>query len=199
MDHQALYADVKGVLDRLPATEVTTAQPTLIVISGLPGSGKSFFARRLAERLPAVIVESDYVRKLLFRKPTYSGTESAWVHRVARAAMRSLLRSGHHVINDATNLAEWQRTIASRLADQTGAKLVIVRTVAPEAVIRKRLHQRFQHPDPQDSSDANWEIYEHYKSTQEAVRRPHLVVNTTQDMDQAVQRIVRAVRGRARA
>lgn len=183
---------VEKIHRALRITEETTAKPILIVITGLPGTGKSFLARRVAARLPCVIVESDWVRKTLTdHKPTYSGAESAHIHRVAHAVIERLLASGRRVIFDATNLAEWQREQLYRIGHATRATLVIVRTVAPEAVIRERLTRRLQNRDPLDISDADWDVHQLLRSELEPVRRPHLVVDTSGDLDQAVTKILR--------
>ncbi len=58
---------VAKVEERLANTEETTAWPVLIMLCGLPATGKSYLARRLVERVPFVIVETDFVRKALFR------------------------------------------------------------------------------------------------------------------------------------
>ena len=50
----------------LPQAQV---EPSLVVVSGLPGTGKSFFCRKLAERLPFVVLASDALRKVLFPCP----------------------------------------------------------------------------------------------------------------------------------
>ena len=46
--------------------------PALVVLSGLPGSGKSHFCRRLISRYPMAHLESDALRKALCGQPTYS-------------------------------------------------------------------------------------------------------------------------------
>lgn len=173
----------------------TTATPVLFIISGLPGTGKSFLARRLADQLPLIIVNSDWVRKILaHQQPTYSAEESALVHQVGRAVMKRLLLAGYRVLYDATNLAEWHREKLYRLADETNAKLVIIQTIAPEEVVRTRLRQRFEQPDPLDYSDADWNVHENMKTEVEPIRRPHLVIDTSQDLAPAIRKILRAAR-----
>ncbi len=194
MEHSSLDAAAARILRLLPGRDQTTASPVLVVVSGLPGTGKSYLAHRIAERMPSVIVESDMVRRTLFPVPSYSGLESMWVHRVAHAIIASLLATGHRVIYDATNLVEWHRQKVYYIAEQQGAKLVIVRTVAPEDIVRIRLQRRRESPDPDDLSDAGWEVYEHLKKRAEPIRRSHLVVHTDGDLSSALSKIVRAMR-----
>ena len=67
-------------------------QPVLVVLCGLPGTGKSTLARRLADALPAVIIESDRVRQRLFAPPTYTAEESQQVHQVCHILIDWYLR-----------------------------------------------------------------------------------------------------------
>lgn len=180
------------ILQVLPLADRTCAEPTLFVISGLPGTGKSHLARRIAQRLPCVIVETDFVRKTLIRKPAYTGDESALVHRTARHVLERLLTRGYHAIYDATNLAEWHREKMYHLAAKTHARLVLIRTTAPEDVVRERLARRFDSRDPHDHSDADWDVHQMLKAEMEPLRRSHLVVDTSGDIDLAVDQIVRA-------
>ena len=191
---ESLSFSAETILRALLPIDQVNAEPVLFVFSGLPGTGKSFLARKIAERVPCVIVETDFVRKMLICKPTYAATESAFVHRVAHQVIQRLLRSGRRVIYDATNLAEWHRERAYRLADQTRAKLVVVRTVAPEDVMRARLAERFTAHQPLDYSDADWQVVGLLKAELEPIRHPHIVVDTTGDIDQAVSQILRAAR-----
>lgn len=194
MEQSSFSADIGKVLRALYSTGETTDHPVLIMITGLPGSGKSFLAREVAERMPAVIVDSDFVRKILFPHPTYAGPESVWVHRIAHVVVDRLLRTGHSVIYDATNLSEWHRSKVYYLADRAGAKLVIIQTVAPEPVIRERLEKRQKKRSPLDLSDATWQIYEKLARHVDPIRRPHLVIDTTRDLRRSITRILRSAR-----
>jgi len=176
----------------VPADMETTAYPVLILMSGLPGSGKSYISEQVCPQLPCVIIESDRVRKVLFPEPTYAAEESAIVHRTCQVLMRRLLKRGVRVIFDATNLVEFQRELLYGLAERCGAQLLIVRTVAPEAVIRKRLEQR--HAAENSTSDADWQVYCRMSQNEQRIHRPHLCIDTSQDIHEAVRRIVKATR-----
>jgi hypothetical protein len=118
------------------------AKPTLVAVSGLPGTGKSYFSTKLAERLPFVILESDALRKILFPRPTYSAEESAWLFRVVHRLIERLLRRGIPVILDATNLSERHREYLYSIAEHLNVKLILVRVEAPPGLVAGRLHQR---------------------------------------------------------
>ena len=189
-DVSQAVAEVEALL--LPPDIETTAYPVLIMMSGLPGSGKSYLSQQLAEQLSAVIIESDRVRKALFPQPSYSAQESAIVHRTCQEVMRRLLRKGTRVIFDATNLAEFQREVLYSLAEQGGARLLIVRTVAPEPVVRERLEQRKAREE--NASDADSRVYRRMSKSEQKIRRGHVCIDTSRDVDEAVRKVLRAVR-----
>jgi predicted kinase len=188
LDLSQAVAKVEAIL--LTLDMETTAYPVLVVMSGLPGSGKSYLSERLAAQLPAVIIESDRVRKALFLQPTYTAEESAMVHHTCQELMRRLLRKGVRVIFDATNLVEFQRELLYSLAERSGARLLTVRTVAPEAIIKERLEQRKAKGG--SASDADWQVYRRMSQNEQNIRRTHLCMDTSQDTDEAVRRIVKA-------
>jgi hypothetical protein len=67
--------DAQQLLENLEQLPEPVVRPVFIVVSGLPGTGKSYFCRRLAERTPLIILESDAMRKALFPSPVYSTEE----------------------------------------------------------------------------------------------------------------------------
>ena len=81
--------------------------PTLIVTRGLPGSGKTTWAReRLADdMLRAARVNRDDLRRSLHGGRMGEGWAERQVTLVQRAAIGELLRAGVDVICDDTNLA----------------------------------------------------------------------------------------------
>jgi predicted kinase len=184
---------VAQVETRLDYADASSAQPFLLMLSGLPGTGKSSLARQLSERLRSPIVETDVVRKTLFARPAYSADESAVVHWVSRLLIKKLLSRGVPVIFDATNLVESQRGTLYHTAEQVGVKLVIVRVVAPPQVVYERLQRRQRARESEDISDATWDVYRRMAERQQPIRRPHLVVDTNEDLQPALAKIIREV------
>ncbi len=179
---------LKASLSPLPEPEAT---PSLIVISGLPGTGKSYFARRLAERVPAAIVESDAMRKALFPTPWYTPEESQRMFHATHVLIEDLLRRGISVIFDATNLMEHHREPLYNIAERLKAKLVIVKVEAPPEVVRERLRRRAESPEAGEKSDADWEVYRKMLGDREKIRRNHFVVDTSRDIAPVVDKIAR--------
>ena len=194
MNDSQLTADVKQLMDSLGKLPEPTVDPLLIIVSGLPGSGKSYFSRRLAERLPLSIIESDTMRQLLAPKPNYSQSESERLFRACHALIDELLRKGISVIFDATNLIERNREELYRIVDSAEAKLIIVRLEAPPELVRQRMARRQTGIDPDDKSEADWQVYKKMSITAERIRRNHFAVDTSKDIAPAIEKIVREAR-----
>ncbi len=170
-------------------------QPTLILLSGLPGTGKSYLAKRLAERLPVVVIASDQVRRLLFQEPSYSAQEHYVVHSTCEAVVADLLRRGYSVVFDATNLLRQHRKHHYDLAEECAAKLLILQTTASPAMVKQRLQERQAGLQPAHCSDADWEVYLDYAAKQEPIRRPHRVVDTSGSIESLVEQIACQLEG----
>jgi predicted kinase len=184
------------IVERLAIPEESAGRPVLVLLSGLPGTGKSYFARRLAKATGAIVIETDMVRRTLYHPPRYTPGESFFVYQVSHHLIRDLLQRGHRVIFDATNLREAKREDLYRIADHARARLVIVRMVAPPEMVRERLERRQLRPSPEDLSEATWEVYQHMRPGEERIRRPHLVVDTSQEISSSLTRVIRAMRSR---
>ena len=194
MNDSQLMSDVKKLKGSLGALPEPAASPALIVVSGLPGSGKSYFSRRLAERLPLPIIESDAMRQVLAPRPSYSPDESQRLFRACHALIGDLLHKGISLIFDATNLIEYHREHLYRIAERAGAKLVLVHMEAPPEVVQQRMERRRNGDEPNDKSDADWQVYQRMTATAQKIRRNHFAVDTSKDIAPAIEKIVREVK-----
>jgi predicted kinase len=176
-------------LNGLPRPQV---EPPLIVVSGLPGTGKSFLCRKVAEKLPFLILASDALRKVLFPTPQYDEQENKRLFSACHVLIEELLKKGIPVIFDATNLLEHHREYLYRAAQRAGAKLLLVLVEASPEVVRQRLIARETIRVPECDSEAGWEVYNKMRPRKEKISRNHLVVDTSQDITAAVDKIVRA-------
>jgi predicted kinase len=188
-----LGSDIARLLETLGTLPRPAPRPGFIVISGLPGTGKSRLAGLLRERLNYLVLESDCMRKVLFPRPSYKPEESARLFRALHSTIELLLKRGVSVILDATNLSEHNREYLYRIADRTRARLVMVQVEAPPELVKQRLSLRQQ--EPQNSSDADWTIYQKMKPEAEKIGRHHIVVDTSQDVSPAIEKIVLEAEG----
>jgi predicted kinase len=186
-----LQEDANRIEQRLRPLPPPHSCAALVVVSGLPGSGKSYFCRRLASRHPLARLDSDALRKSLFDQPTHSPEESRRLFAACHYVLDRLLGSGISALLDATNLREVHRRQLYAIAERHGAKLVLVSLRAPAAVVEGRLAARARRADPEDLSDAGPEVYQRMRSLDEPIARPHIVVDTSADIEPAVQTVLR--------
>jgi len=189
VDSTQLTSDVERLAESLGELPEPEAKPVFIAVSGLPGTGKSYLSSKLAERLPAVILESDALRKALFPSPTYSPEESSRLFQACHRLIEKLLKKGIPLILDATNLSERYRERLYSIADRLDVKLILVRVTAPPQVVYTRLKARLDNHE--GNSDADWAVYQRMKSRVQRIRRNHYVVDTSEDITPALDKIVR--------
>jgi aminoglycoside phosphotransferase family enzyme/predicted kinase len=144
----------------------TFSRPTLWVICGLSGSGKSTIADRLANCLRLPVHRSDALRKRLFRASSVEGStvtafgEGIYTREATEKTYDALLSeamedlaSGGSAIVDATFAKRRYRERARNLARDKGAAVVFVECVSHDAVIRRRLTRREGRKDLSDARD----------------------------------------------
>jgi hypothetical protein len=183
---------IMTALGALPARRYSP--PQLILTAGLPGAGKSTFARRLAPRIDAVIVESDALRRILFSLPVHSPQESARLFSALHAAARRLLLEGVNVVIDATSLKQSDRTPIYAMAQATGARLHVLHIVAPDPVIVERLEQRL--PAGDDVLAADVDVFRSLIGTQEPLTGAFMTIDTSDPAatDAALSTLISACR-----
>lgn len=128
--------------------------PPLILMSGLSGSGKTWLARQLSERLSAVHIRSDVERKRRaglrqlasshsgLGEDLYSVEASAAVYDDLARAAEDVLSGGIPAIVDATFLQRAQRGRFAELAARCDTPLRLILCEAPEPVLRARIIER---------------------------------------------------------
>jgi len=170
----------------------------LVLVCGLPGTGKSTAAERIVEVLPGRLLRSDVVRKELFPDPTYSSEESAAVYDELLDRARDLLDSGEHVVLDATFRRRELRKRAAAVAETAGVEFRPVRVVCEESTVRERIRRREAEED--DESDADFAVYTQLRDEFEPIEGDdHLVVDNSGSLAATLDAIDEAFRTTATA
>ena len=132
----------------------TQERPVLVAMTGYSASGKSWLSSRLVPSLVAIRLRSDLERKRLAglgpEEDSHSGIASgiydpettADVYATLLDTAGELLRAGLNVIVDAAFLDASHRQLARQTADRAGARFALIRTVASETELHKRLQRR---------------------------------------------------------
>ena len=82
----------------------------LVIVCGLPGVGKTTFAKKLAPLINATVLSTDKIRKELISSPTYEKDERRLIYDVMMLLAKYLHISGANCILDATFNREDSRT-----------------------------------------------------------------------------------------
>lgn len=160
-------------------------KPLLIAMAGLPGSGKSALAARLATALPAVILNKDTVREAVFPPPEteYKSAQDDFVLSLMYQAAGWLLRKGRTVIIDGRTFTHLNQQAALKAAaGQARVELRIIYCYAPDEIVRARLEKDVA-ADEHPAKDRNYDLYLRRKASMDPIEEPHLALNTDADLD----------------
>jgi predicted kinase len=154
----------------------------LILVIGLPGSGKSSVARMLANELGAIVLNSDVTRRELFPESRdYSSKETQAVIQETERRTREALKKGHIVILDALFTKQRPRDEYRKVAEDISVPFKLISVIAPESVIKKRMEQRQKEGD---ASEATFDYYLDRKPHVESIRGTHFTVNNKGDLEE---------------
>lgn len=107
-------------------SKLTLTRPTLILLYGYPGAGKTFMARQLSEDIQAAHVQSDRIRFELFEQPRYDRQENQIVDHLMQYMTEEFLNSGISVIYDINALRLAQRRELRDLARKHKADTLLI-------------------------------------------------------------------------
>jgi len=175
-----LHSIVSDIDDYLPAAPYIREGGSLLMMVGLPGTGKSSVVESLQKEVDCVVVSTDNIRLLMRNKPTYTAAEMMLVYEVCYSIIEARLKQGQRVIFDASNYLAARREHLKKLAQRSGAPVAVCYVQAGQDIIRERLQQRNSgNRRESDLSDADWSVYKWMVEAQEPVVGDHLIVDTS--------------------
>lgn len=146
--------------------------PTVVAVCGLPGSGKSYFAERLAEEMNAEYISSDIVRKEMYAERTYADEEKLSVYGEMNTRASRVAAEKKNVVLDATF---YRNDVRDLLTDTYGPSLRWIEVRADESIIRHRLDR------PRKHSEADFQVYLKIKDAWEPLEQGHLTLISEND------------------
>lgn len=150
-------AEKARALAALTLRHLRAGEPVLVVVGGAPGTGKTTLAGALADRLGAVLLGTDSVRRELGDAPggdRYTPEAKAAAYRALLGRARLALAHGESVVADATWGDDVYRSDAAQTAASTASRLVLLECrLAPE-IAAQRAQARWSHGVSASEADA---------------------------------------------
>lgn len=166
----------------------------LIIISGLPGSGKTTVAEGLAKKLNLPIFAVDPIESSIIKADIKRSFETGLAaYLVAETLAAEQLKLGMSVIIDAVSPVKEARDMWHNLSNKYGAQLIIVECVLDNNLHKKRVESRVRnlHGIP----ELTWSDVENRRKEYLKWEEERLILDTASDpkknLDKAIEYILR--------
>jgi len=148
----------------------------LYIVFGLPGTGKTYFSKQLAQERGAIYLSTDVIRSELNLTDDYSEEAKAKVYDRLEEKMSVQFMIGHTVVLDGTFHKQSNRARFRERAQSMGKDVYFIEMTTGEDCIRKRLEKKRPY------SQANFDVYLQLKKAFEPMKEPHLILKSD-DLD----------------
>jgi len=155
-----------------PKLEGRVPANTLVLVLGLPGSGKTTFAKALSERINALHLNSDIVRTQLNKRGQYSEQTKIMIYDQMCEQTYQALKNGETVIVDATFYKQMLRNRFIDIATKLNVPYKLINIRAKTHTIKKRMNTEREH------SEADFSVYQSIKEQFEPIEEPFLAISS---------------------
>lgn len=151
----------------------------IILVGGLPGSGKTTFAKSLATRISARHINSDEVRAAHHLLGDYSTATKNEVYRLMLQQVENWVSESHTVVIDATFYLAQHRQEFFTLANRYRLFLFFFLIIADEETIRDRVSRK------RPLTEADFAVYQRVKKAFEPLDVPYCKLDSSHtDLEQ---------------
>lgn len=147
----------------------------IVVVFGLPGTGKSYFAGRLAEIIKAEYISSDRVRFKMIKERAYTEEEKMKVYDQMLVLTRQLIRQQKRVVLDATFYRKEIRQMFVALAASLNVKIYFIEVTGRKLLVKKRVSKK------RKESEADYEVYRKVKALFQPMVEQHLTLESQEN------------------
>ncbi|HSE29633.1 MAG TPA: ATP-binding protein [Candidatus Saccharimonadales bacterium] len=105
---------------------LSIAKPLVILVVGLPGAGKSYFAKQFSDTFSVPLISNNQIRGELFEKPQFSADENKIVERIQDLMLQQLLKTKGSVLVDDGMVTRQDRQKLVQIAKKSGFDVLTV-------------------------------------------------------------------------
>ncbi|MFZ0865035.1 MAG: AAA family ATPase [Candidatus Sulfotelmatobacter sp.] len=170
----------------------------IVLMAGLPGTGKTMLARESASRLRGRVLNKDEIRHALFsgEEIEYSSRQDDFcLHLMLETAGQLLQRDPHRFVflDGRTFSRRYQIANVMNAAAALHQSWRILECVCSEEVAKQRIEEQSAsgaHP----AGNRNFQLYLEVKSRFEAITLPKTMIDTGQALQACIDRVLSALR-----
>ncbi|MDK2899139.1 MAG: hypothetical protein PWQ10_326 [Patescibacteria group bacterium] len=105
---------------------------------GIPGAGKSYFAEHFASTFNALIINSERLRKELFKSPSFSKSEDIVLTKITNYMLAQFLKTGQTIIYIGQTNSRTDRALITKKANDASYEPLFVWVQTEPATAQKR-------------------------------------------------------------
>jgi predicted kinase len=149
----------------------------VIVVFGLPGSGKSYFAKQLCDRISGEYLSSDGIRNTCFQEKEYSenGKKRIYEKLMQKIQESCLANPQKTLVVDATFYLKELREALVKKMDVLKQEVLFIEIVVDTYLIEKRTSVK------RVDSDADFLVAQQVAHRFESMKEKHLVLESKED------------------
>ena len=125
----------------LKVPEPVFDKPLMVIMVGIPASGKSTLTKKLADKFPLTVFSEEYMTSFLSPRATFLKKNSAEVFQLAVKTIESLIRKGKASIYDANVKTRQQRNLIRTVVENGGGVYLLISLDCPKETCYQRLQK----------------------------------------------------------
>ena len=162
----------------------------LVVVCGLPGSGKSEAAKLIAQKINASHLQTDVVRKKL----NFSIKAKKETYKTLLREADKILKNNRSVVLDGTFYRQYLRDWVKNLAKNQKIKIFFIEVICDEKIIQKRINKRYnKFKKGYTESPADFRVYLKMKKVWRKIKEKRIIIDNSKDLKWLKKQIRRAV------
>ena len=132
-------------------------KPHIIIMVGIPGSGKSYFAEKFGETFKSPVINFSRIHRTLFVDPKFNESEDAVVKKAADYMLGEMLKTGRTIIFKGPTGKKSDRIELAKKARSSGYDPIFVWVQTDSVTARKRATKSIDGRPPM--TDAKFDNY----------------------------------------